>query len=184
MKFIKIYFFAAFISVTSAYGQVQMPEVINASGGTSKTKGYTLQWSIGELTLVNEMDDLDSSYILTNGFIQPPDTLVSSPMPPSALFSNNVQINSMNIRLFPNPTQDIVQIQLLKNIGGKVNIQLFNELGSIVYQHKILVHGSGLIEKINMKGLANGTYILYIKSISPMDGPNDFTIGTFKIIKL
>ena len=186
MKFINIYFYAILLSITSAYGQSQIPQVINVSGGTSKTMGYTLEWSIGELTLINEMDAPDSTYILTNGFIQPTDTLVSAPLQQKPIiFINNTQLNSANIRLFPNPTQDILQIQFLQNIAGKINVQLYSELGRILYQHEIYVHGgTGLIEKINMKGFTNGVYILYIKRSNLISGRYDLQTGTFKIIKL
>jgi hypothetical protein len=184
MKFINIYFYAIILSVTSAYGQSQIPQVLNASGGTSKSRGYTLEWSVGELALINEMDAPDSSYILTNGFIQPSDTLTSVPVQQKPAIPNDNQLSFANIRLFPNPTQDILQIQFLQSVAGKISMRLYNESGSIVYQNEITVHGSGLIEKINMKGFTNGVYILYIKKLNLISGRYDLHTGTFKIIKL
>ncbi len=173
-----------FISVTTAYGQSQLREVINASGASSKNKGYSVEWSIGELALINEMDAPDSSYILTNGFIQPEDTIVSVPFKSTPVIFKNNQLSSAGIRLFPNPTHDILEIKFLQNISGKISLQLCNEVGNIVYQRDILAHGSRLIEKINMKGFTNGIYILYIKSLNVISGRYDLETGTFKIIKL
>ncbi|KAA9038492.1 T9SS type A sorting domain-containing protein [Ginsengibacter hankyongi] len=184
MKLVNTYFFTLLLLLASVYGLSQMPQVINASGGTSKTQGYTLQWSIGELSLINEMDAPDSGYILTNGFIQPPDTLVSAPKQPAPVFTNSIQLNSSSIQLFPNPTQDFVVIQSLRRIEGKVSLLLYNDAGRVIYQREILLHGSALFEKINLKRFPNGIYILYIKTMSPSNDGYDFQSGTFKIIKM
>ena len=184
MKLLYTYFFTLVLLLASVYGQSQMPQVINVSGGTSKTQGYTLQWSIGELSLINEMDAPDSSYILTNGFIQPPDTLVSAPIQPAPIFTNSIQINSSTIQLFPNPTQDFVMIQSLHRMEGRISLLLYNEVGHVVYQHEILLHGSTLFEKIDLKRFPNGIYILYLKTLSPINERTDYQSGTFKIIKM
>ncbi len=94
MKFINLYFYAMLVSVTSTYGQSQIRQVINFSGASSKNKCYSVEWSIGELALINEMDSPDSSYILTNGFIQPEDTIVSVPFKSTPVIFKNIQLSS------------------------------------------------------------------------------------------
>ena len=184
MKAIYIFFYIIIISITSGYGQSQMPQVINASGGCSQNKGYSIEWNIGELTLINEMDAIDSSYIFTNGFIQPTDGLVQSPLQQSALSLNKIELSAANIRIFPNPTQDIVEIDFANSTAGKISVQLSDELGHIIYTREISSYGFGLIEKINMKGLTKGVYILYIKRLNPVSGRYDLKSGSYKIIKL
>jgi hypothetical protein len=183
MKFIKVLFYIVIISATSGYGQSQISQVINTSGGISKNKGYTTQWSIGELTLINEMDAGDSSYILTNGFIQPTDTLIQLPLQKPVLF-NNIELSSANVHIFPNPTQDILEIRFLQSMTGKISVQLYNEIGRIIYKHEIPNIGSGLIENINMNGLTKGIYILNLKRLNPTSGQYDLETASFKIIKL
>lgn len=185
MKPISILFCLTMIFITSSgYGQSQIPQVINASGGVSKSKGFTTQWSIGELTLVNELDNVDSSYIITNGFIQPTDGLVQPPLQQTAVSFNTTALSFTNIRVFPNPTQDILQVDLLQSISGKVSLQLSDELGHIVYRHEFSLYGSGLTEKINMRSLRKGLYVLYIKKLNPVSGSYELEADSYKIIKL
>jgi Secretion system C-terminal sorting domain len=184
MKFRSTFFGIMLISVTSGYGQSQIPQTINASGGITKNKGYTTQWSIGELTLVNEMDNVDSTYIITNGFIQPTDGLVPPPIQQSALSLGQHVLSSANLKIFPNPTRDILDVELLQSIMGRVVVQLSDELGHIVYTHELSLFGSGLSEKINMRGLMKGVYILYIKKLNPVSGLYELETGSYKIIKL
>jgi hypothetical protein len=184
MKVKHIFLYIILIAVTSGYGQSQISQVVNASGGTSLNKAYSLEWSIGELTLINELDAPDSSYILTNGFIQPTDGLVQPPLQQPPVLFNTIELSTADVHIFPNPTQDILEIHFLQNIAGKIVVQLYNELGHMVYKHEIFSHGSGLIEKINMKGFTNGIYILNIKRLSPISDQYDLETTSFKIIKL
>lgn len=184
MKAIYIFFYIITVSITSGYGQSQMQQVINASGGCSQNKGYSVEWNIGELTLVNEMDAIDSSYIFTNGFIQPTDGLVQPPLQQSALSFNKVELSLANVRIFPNPTQDIVEIDFANSAPAKIQMQLSDDLGHIIYTKEISSYGLGLVEKINMKGFTKGIYILYIKRLNPVSGRYDLKSGSYKIIKL
>ena len=184
MKVILIFLYIIIISVTSGYGQSQITQVVNASGGTSQTKGYNLEWSIGELTLINELDAPDSSYILTNGFIQPTDGLVQPPLQQPPILFNAIELTTVDVDIYPNPTHDILEIHFLQNIAGKIAVQLYNERGHLVYKHEIFGYGHGLTEKINMKGFTNGIYILNIKRLSPISDRYDLETASFKIIKL
>ena len=172
------------ISVTSGYGQSQISQVINASGGTSQNRGYRIEWSIGELALINEMDAVDSSHILTNGFLQPTDTLIQPPLQQKPIFFNNIEFSTADVRIFPNPTQDILEIHFLQNIAGKIVVQLYSEPGYMIYKHEIFAYGPGLVEKINMKGFTKGIYILNIKRLNPTSERYDLETASFKIIRL
>jgi hypothetical protein len=180
----KLTFFFILISITAAYSQTLIPQVINTSGGTSQVTKYSIEWSIGELSLINEMDDTDSTYILTNGFIQSMDGLVQPPLQQTALSLNKIRLSFSDVRIFPNPTHDILEIHFFQSFVGKVSLQLYNELGHIVYTNEVSNHGSGFIEKINMKNFVNGVYLLYIKRLNPTSGLYDFETGSFKIIKM
>ena len=143
------------------------PQVINVSGSNLwKAMDIVVQWSIGELALVNEMDSPDSSYILTNGFIQPEDTIVSVPFKSTPVIFKNIQFSSARHSAVSQSNSRYFEIKFFQNISGKISLQLYNEVGNIVYQREILAHGSRLTEKINMKGFTNGIYILYIKSLN------------------
>src|SRR5215216_5926309 len=95
----------------SLFGQTITPQVINNTGGTAKKGYYHIDWSIGELTLVNQMQS--SGYIVTNGFIQPfthdPNVRNSG-----AVFEDG------EIFILPNPTRDILEIDFRTKQQGRV----------------------------------------------------------------
>jgi len=176
MKTIYIFFYIIIISVIPEHGKSQIQQIINSSGGSSKNKGYIIDWNIGESALVNEMNSIDGNFILTNGFIQPLSN-VSVPL-------TKIESGPADIRVFPNPTQDILQVNSFQIAKGIISLQLFNALGNIVYAREIPVHGSGFVEKISMKGLIKGIYTLYLKRLNPGTGRYDVAYGSYKIIKL
>jgi hypothetical protein len=176
MKVIHIFFYIIILSITSGYGQSQIPQVINTSGGSSQNRGYSIEWSIGELALVNQMNSTDGSNILTNGFIQP--------LSENIIPYNQTEFSSANVHIFPNPTHDILEIDFFQNIDGKISVQLSNELGHIMYKREIVIHGLGFVEKVNMKRFTNGIYMLYIKRLNPVSGRYDLETSSYKIIKL
>ncbi len=176
MKTIHLLFWLIVISITSGYAQIQIPQIINATGGSYQKDGYSVNWSIGELGLANQMNASDGSYLCTNGLIQPEKI--------NLFPATKIEFNSDKIRIFPNPTHDMVEIDLFQNIVGKVTIQLTDITGHIQYTHEIFSYGFGFVEKINMKALANGTYTLQIKRLNPNPGQFNIESGAYKIIKL
>ncbi len=177
MKKRRIYFLVTVMSIIFSYGKSQIPQVINASGNTSKSHGYTMEWSIGELALVNAMFSADGNYELTNGFIQPYSETNNFPY-------NQPEGSYSNVRIFPNPTHDELQISFYQAAGGKIRIELLDEAGHLIYSREMLLRGSGFVEKINMKSFTNGIYTLYIKRLNPGTGQFDAAPAGYKIIKL
>jgi hypothetical protein len=75
----------------------------------------------------------------------------------SAGFDNATIQNSL-IKLYPNPTSDIVTIQFQgTNKGGSV-AEIKDVLGKVIYTQKL----EGDKENLNVKGLINGVYLLNI----------------------
>jgi Secretion system C-terminal sorting domain len=175
MKKIYLVFCVLMAAITTGNAQSENLQVINSTGSSSEGGGYSLQWSIGELALVNQMNAEDGSYILTNGFVQPM----------QASYNNlGIYVGSNNVRIYPNPTSDILEIDFLQNISGNITIQLSNNAGQIMYTNEIAVYGFGFIEKINMKKFTKGNYTLYIRRITPGSGLYESQPAVYKIIKL
>ncbi len=87
--------------------------------------------------------------------------------------AENLDVNgSENIRFFPIPARDILNINFLGEIAPEVEIQILNTLGKIVYQRTL--PGADLVS-VDMSGLNDGLYVCVIKT-------ND-KIFTKKIIK-
>jgi hypothetical protein len=181
MKPVKLFFSVIVLSISSVHGQSKILNIVNTSGGSTRNGGYTVEWNIGELSVVNEMVSGNGNSILTNGFIQP---LPTDNIPFTGPASNPLEFASSNVHIFPNPTHDLVAIDFSQAVYKKVIIQLSDELGNILYSREIPVYAPGTVERINMKGFTKGSYRLYIKKLNPASGQYDLETDSYTIIKL
>ena len=92
-----------FISI-SCYSQSITPAVINVSGGSLQKGYYQFEWSVGEMSLVNEMESRPNLFILTNGFLQP---YILNP----AVNNSSNQFGADEIKVFPTPASTYVEIR-------------------------------------------------------------------------
>jgi hypothetical protein len=157
----------------AAYAQTVMPQVINATGGTYRQGSFFLDWSVGELALVNEMKAANTTYIITNGFLQP---FTNKSNPPDNGFDNE------EIRILPNPTRDILQINFRAKQTGEIELRLYDVPGKILYSKRFTLFTYEHTERIDMTGITNGTYMLLLEQI-PADGSASKK-GSYKIIKV
>jgi hypothetical protein len=75
--------------------------------------------------------------------------------------------------VFPNPVSDFVNIES-KDFEGKTLIQVYSQLGALVYQSNIaMINGS--IETISCKKWSNGIYFITVSDDSKRE--------TLKIVK-
>lgn len=149
------------------------PQVINASGGSYRQGYYSVDWSVGELALVNRMLSSDGSVVFTNGFLQP--------FTESFLTNIDHQFSRDEIFLFPNPVRDFLEVDIRTRQQGYVTLTLYDAAGKLVLRKETISYGVGLIEKINMSALPGATYTLYIL-LKPTPGSTGKT-GTYKIVK-
>lgn len=159
--------------VSSVFAQTNAPDVINSAGGSYKKDYYIIDWSIGELALVNTMEN--SAYIITNGFIQP---FTHEPV----LTNDNLFFGEEEIRILPNPTRNILEVDFRTKHRGRVSMKLVDAAGNILYNKQFTSHGYGQIEKINMIAFPHGTYFLQINLNSFIGSTTKK--GVYKIIKL
>lgn len=146
--------------------------VINATGHSYTGGFYQVDWSIGEAALVTEMRSGDGRFVLTNGFLQS----VESGKPTS-----NQQFSADEIRVLPNYTDDKVEVSLLTRQQGKVMLQVYDAMGKAVYRKTLVSYGAGHVERMALRPLAAGTYILKIDLIpAPSSVPKT---GSYKIVK-
>lgn len=165
--------FVLVIMGSSVFAQTNTPDVINSTGGSYKKGYYIIDWSVGELALVNTMES--SGYIVTNGFIQP---FTHDPN----LTDNNFVFGEDEIRILPNPTRNTLEVDFRTKQQGRVSMILVDVAGHTLYTKEINSHGYGYIQKIDMAAYRQGTYFLQIK-LNPNAGFTRKT-GAYKIIKL
>ena len=162
-----------FFFIYSSSAQSIAPSIINSSGGTYKSGYYQFEWSVGELALVNQMNS--SSIIITNGFIQP---YTHKPIGQNS----NSQFGNDEIKVFPNPATDYVEINFFTKQEGKINISMFDAAGRVVWNKELTSYGLDLIERIPVTQLGNASYFLKIDLIARPG----FTSknGVYKIVKI
>ncbi|MDW8296649.1 MAG: T9SS type A sorting domain-containing protein [Raineya sp.] len=78
-----------------------------------------------------------------------------------------------SVVVFPNPSKDKFNINLDKNLSGKVEVKLYNTLGGVV--HSATYQNPADVRSIDVSKLPNGLYILQISN----EGKN----GVFKLVK-
>jgi hypothetical protein len=143
-----------FISL-SCFSQSITPAVTNVSGGNAKNGYYQFEWSVGEMSLTNEMTST-TNLLVTNGFLQP------YLLHPWANNPND-EFTSEEIRVFPNPASSYVEINLLTRIKGKLYLSFFDAVGRKIYSTRSSVDGVDLIKKIPVSHFAAGSYLLRIE---------------------
>jgi hypothetical protein len=159
-----------------AYGQTSItPSVINSTGGTYSLDHYILDWSIGELALVNQMESPQPKFIISNGFLQP---FTQDP----TLVNNNNAFGEGEILILPNPTQNILEVDFRTKQRGSVTYRLYDVQGRVILTNSFTYYGDGRIEKIDMTGFRAATYFLRIE-LNPVQS-FVHKVSSYKIIKL
>lgn len=173
MKNQTVLLIAGLLTGTACFAQPAASRVVNVTGGSWSKGAYRLDWSVGELALVNEMQSSSATYIITNGFLQ---TLTKVPDSDTS----SKKFDPDEIIILPNPTRDWLQINFRTNQTGQVQLKLYDVPGKVLYRSQFHIHNYEYIERINMTGIANGTYLLSIEMVSPGGVHKK---GSFKIIK-
>jgi hypothetical protein len=164
----------SFLISIICYSQSISSCVINAGGGTSKNGYYQLEWSIGEMALVNQMES-SNLVIVSNGFLQP---YILYP----GTFYGPRQFAAEEVKIFPNPASRFVEINFFTKQKGLVTCAFYDMLGKKVYAQQITCNGVDLIHRIPLTNLSSGSYLLQIN----LEGdPGYFSkSGAYKILKI
>src|SRR6476659_4871211 len=163
-----------FISI-SCFSQRITPSVINVSGGVSQQGYYQFEWSVGEMSLLNQMESKPNLFVVTNGFLQP---YILNP----GVSNSNNQFGADELKVFPTPASTYVEVDLFTKQQGRLKISFYNDMGQKVYSTELQSFGVDLIQRIPVNRLAQGTYLLHVE----LDADPNFVSkkGVYKIIKI
>jgi hypothetical protein len=158
------------------------PAVINSSGGSAvidvQNHPFHLDWNVGEMTLVNTIQGGGKKLlIITNGFLQPEysgDHGEEKQQPAAELFTRS------EIRVFPNPTSEYVDVGLFFEQAGTVRLSLFNSMGEKLFARDLTGNSKTRTEHILMDKYSQGTYLLQIQLV--FEG-KIIKQGSYKIVK-
>lgn len=136
------------VLVVSSYATAQTlsPEVISTSGTSMSNGTTTLDWTLGEPATAT-LDN--SSNMLSQGFHQP--TIVVTAIADAAILND--------VKVFPNPTIDVVQIQFTTNQKNTL-VELYSLEGKLLEKHSV---NSQTVE-MNLSTYPAGTYFLRINN--------------------
>ena len=150
---------------TMSYAQSIAPQSVN-SGGTKMTQANgSLSFTVGELVVLSQTDSdgntlgggFTAGATLTTASIQETDAAV------------------LDVKVYPNPTTELVNIQINYSSIDQVVITITDLQGKEVYNGKYA--GISNVIGINTASYATGTYVLSLKNL------NNQVLGTYKIIK-
>lgn len=158
-----------------AAAQSIAPQAVNSTGGSHRKGNLRLDWSVGEMALVNTLSSPDSGTIITNGVIQPDIAAAKTTT------RRNVSFEQNEILILPNPVQNVLRVSINTGQQGQSILRLYDEMGKLRFSKLVTTNRYGQIEKIDMAGYLRGSYMLYVEFISVNSSKNKK--GFYKIIK-
>jgi hypothetical protein len=133
------------------FAQKITAQVIDASGGTQRANGYTITYSIGQ-TAIDVL--ANSTYIITQGFQQANTNVVTST-------KNEAEKLDFQATIFPNPTQDVLNLNIESENAQDFKISLYNLVGQQILQESF----SGNTHQIEVNQLPKGEYVLKLQKM-------------------
>jgi len=156
MKIKQLYLCLLFIWIFSPiYSQLN---TVSSGGNISNSSG-SISFTFGQVF----MNNLEGDNGVINEGVQQPYT---------SEIITGVELNEIQLQLFPNPTSDIAIIKVASEHIGLLNYSLFDETGRLIITNQINSSES----TIALAKLASGIYILNVRNSSQ-------TIKSFRIIK-
>jgi hypothetical protein len=154
---------SAFCICKSVFAQSISPDVIATAGDFYSNASGSISWTMGE-----PMGETYTSAnnILTQGFQQPWD------------FGTSVTpgLSGVNADVYPNPTNDLVNIQFGDNSDGLYVIEVYNTLGQMLSATQYTASPSARTT-VSLFNYSDGIYFITVRKV---DGPET---STFKINK-
>jgi len=161
-----------FVSLsTGVYSQT----TINAGSNSVVLNGNLFEYSIGEMTLIST--EQSGNLIVTQGYLQPQGNSSTQ----SDFATSSMDDLTSHIRVYPNPTENLLFIETLETLADEVSFQLVDATGKVV-----LGRNDKQVEGLNkytldLTSIAAGTYFLLIQ---PVTQTASSTKLSFKIQKL
>jgi len=157
----------------SARSQPLSSSVINCTGNSYSQGYYNVDWSVGEMALVNTIQS-NGYAIITNGFLQPN----------LSDFNNDARryFTKDEVTIMPNPTHGKIEINFSTPQKGNLYLYVYDVNGKLLASDKMLLSGIMISKFVDLSTYASSTYLLKVE-LKPAPG-SVFKSGSYKIIKL
>jgi hypothetical protein len=151
-------------------------QTLNVAANSAQINGMTFDYSIGEMTIVST--ERNANLIVTQGLLQPHGSgSVASDAPSNTTLSDL----SDNIKVYPNPTQNILFVETYETQVADYNYQLMDGLGKVVLNKEGQTQIGLNKFTLDLQSLAAGTYYLMLRKPNPTGQLENYS---FKIQKL
>jgi hypothetical protein len=159
------FFLVIFVNVIQA--QSIAPQSVNSAGVKMSQSNGSLSFTVGELVVLQQIDANGNS--LGGGFTN------SSTISTTVLSVQEPDASILQIVVFPNPTSDLVQIQIMEANIEELELELGDLSGKILYNGRYRLMNQNI--GINTADYPAGVYFLTLKE------NNGNILGTYKIVK-
>ncbi len=124
--------------------------VTSASDAVS-IDGNVYEYVIGEMVLVNTA--ATPEFVLTQGFLQPEETVI---------FSVAEAMNNLSMNVYPNPFRNTIQLELSGTDAGNYQVDMMDASGRIVKQWNLVFSGNGSYQTLDLSSFSTGCYFLKV----------------------
>jgi len=149
----------------AAFAQSIVPQSVNSSGASFTQSVGSLGFTVGEIIVLTEPDSEGNT--LGSGFAAGSSSTV--------LTINEPQSEIMEVKVFPNPTADLIHVKIIASTLDMVSLSIHSLKGDEVFRGTYAAITNTIA--INTAPFAAGTYMLVLNNAQNQ------TIGTYKIIK-
>ena len=153
-------YLAILLMLIPAVSIASAQEVVSSNGDSQSAAGYEVSWTVGEAVIATMIGGTNT---LTQGFHQTRITVTAV---------SDLLYPGLEIKVFPNPTQDFITIQFSEYVEGS-KYSLYDFTGRLIENRLI----NSADTEIDLKKYASGQYILKLTNKSRQP------IQTFQIIK-
>ena len=133
---------------------IQAQSIFNAGGADAVNAEMSLSYSIGQV-FYEPFNSYGGTLKASPGVQQTYD--IQEVFPPDEL--KIVNITALNIKLYPNPTIDNLQLSILDDDFTKYNVRLVSLLGNVISSYQIKERTT----LVDMQRLAAGVYFLQVE---------------------
>jgi len=156
---------AALLFGGMSYAQSIAPQSVNSAGTKMSQNNGSLSFTLGELAVLTQTDSDGNT--LGSGFTAGATVTTVSIQEPN--------VSVLSVKVFPNPTTELVNIQINYSSLEQVIVSINDLQGKEVYNGKYA--GISNTIGVNITSYVSGTYVLSLKN------KNNEVLGTYKIIK-
>ncbi|MDQ7916590.1 T9SS type A sorting domain-containing protein [Mesonia sp. MT50] len=131
---------------------ISAQSTLNASGASQTLSSGTYDYSVGEMMLISTQSN--ANITVTQGLLQIED--------PSLGVSQTV-FSNQNLKIYPNPVDNILNIKPDMQGTGELSVQLFDIHGRRILQKKFSLQTGLEKQQLDLSSLEQATYMLNVQ---------------------